>query len=306
MSSTTGHTTVSVDLDDVACYHAIHGLPPPTDAQRALVLQRCLPRFLELFAEHKVKATFFVVGRDLARELATAGAGTGLLRRALAEGHELANHSFDHDYDMQSWSSADIYRDLAKCDKLLRHIGAHPQGFRAPGYLHHERMLAQVAALGYRYDSSSLPSPTYYLAKRSMLAWMEHRGRKSSSPRGGWRSFFGSAWPRFLPELGLWEFPIGVSGILRLPMVGTALLAAPKRLSAALRHRALVQPVLHLQLHGIDLADPGLGGDGYDPTLLERQPELRVSLDHRRDALAELFSHRGGGLNIAAVLGTNG
>ncbi len=55
---------ISVDLDPLACYHAIHGLPPPAIGPE-LALVRWLPRFVELFAELGVRATFFVVGESM-------------------------------------------------------------------------------------------------------------------------------------------------------------------------------------------------------------------------------------------------
>ena len=58
-------TLLSVDLDDVGCYHSIHGLSKPPDSAAGLVLETCLPRFLELFAALGVTATFFIIGRDL-------------------------------------------------------------------------------------------------------------------------------------------------------------------------------------------------------------------------------------------------
>ena len=97
-------TIVSVDLDDLACYHAIHGLAAPDPSHAGVVLERCLPRFLALFDELGVRATFFVVGRDLQRDLAAGGRGAALLRQALAAGHELGNHSFAHAYDLVRWA----------------------------------------------------------------------------------------------------------------------------------------------------------------------------------------------------------
>ncbi len=67
-------TLVSVDLDDIECYHAIHGLRPPSVATAGVGLERWLPRFLELFDRLGVRATFFVIGRDLARDLEGGGA----------------------------------------------------------------------------------------------------------------------------------------------------------------------------------------------------------------------------------------
>lgn len=57
-------------------------------------MKKKTPKILDLLAKHKVKATFFVVGRVI-------HAGTyRLVRRVLKEGHTLANHSYHHLVDM--------------------------------------------------------------------------------------------------------------------------------------------------------------------------------------------------------------
>ena len=288
-------TIVSVDLDDLACYHAIHGLPAPPAASAGVVLERCLPRFLELFEELGVRATFFVIGRDLQRDLGAGGRGAALLRKALAAGHELANHSFAHAYDMVTWTPAAIYDDLRRCDVLLRGLGARPVGFRAPGYTHDSLLLQQVAALGYRYDASLLPSPSYFAGKLAVIGWMAVKGEKSGSLARGWRSFVGPTRPHFMPECGLWEVPVSVSPVLRLPMVGTFVIGG----RALLLREAETRRYLHLELHGIDLADPD--ADGYDPVLRKRQPELRVPLQLRLDRLRRLLTARGTGTSIGGA-----
>lgn len=289
-------TIVSVDLDDLACYHAIHGLAPPDPARAGVVLERCLPRFLELFEEIGVRATFFVIGRDLQRDLAAGGRGAALLRQAVAAGHELGNHSFSHAYDLVRWSPAAVYADLRACDVLLRGLGARPTGFRAPGYTHDAMLLQQVAALGYRYDSSLLPSPVYYAAKLAMIGWMALRGEPSRAHARGWQSFLGPTRPHFMADCGLWEVPVSVSPVLRLPMVGTFVLG--KR-GALLRREAEARRYLHLELHGIDLADPE--ADGYDGALRRRQPELRGTLAERLAQLKGLLTARGGASSIGGA-----
>lgn len=290
-------TLISVDLDDVACYHAIHGLGPPSPAQQRIVLERCLPRFLELFESLGARATFFVVGRDLERDLAGGGRGAALLRQAAAAGHELANHSHGHRYDLSLQTGSEIYADLRRCDRLLRSIGPAPVGFRAPGYVHDRRLLEQVAALGYRYDSSLLPSPPYYAAKLGALAWSRLRGRRSQAIAGGWRSFVGRDRPAYRADVGLWEVPISVLPRSRLPMVGTFVLGSPSLLRAAAG-----LDFLHLELHALDLADPI--GDGYEPALVRRQPELRRDLEVSRSRLRELLTARGGAATIAGAFGS--
>jgi len=301
-----GRTTlVSVDLDDLACYHAIHGLEPPSATQQRIVIEHCLPRYLDLFDDLGVRATFFVIGRDLARDLEAGGRGADLLRRALAAGHELANHSYAHAYDLVRWPKARIAEDLHACDRLLREIGAPVVGFRAPGYTHNVSLLGQVAALGYRYDSSALPSPPYYLAKLGVMASMAIRGRHSRSMARGWQSFMGSRQPRYMSQLKLWEVPMSVSPYLRLPLIGTVLLAGPALLASVLRDVAARQPYCHLELHGLDLADPGdehKAGDGYAPELLTRQPELQVPLTVRLERLRALLRARGDVRPIASIV----
>lgn len=280
-------TLVSVDLDGIGCYHAIHGLPAPASSQAGIVLERCLPRFLALFDELGVRATFFVIGH----ELEDSPRGVAVLREAVAAGHELGNHSHAHAYDLSRWSAAAQRDDLARCDAALRELGAAPLGFRAPGYSHDAQLLASVDALGYRYDSSALPSPTYYLAKLGAMALHALAGRRSHSLVRGAGSFLGPREDHDVAGTGLRELPISAMGPLRLPLVGTFLLAGPAWPRRALHRASLARDRVHLELHGIDLADER--DDGITPALLRVQPELRTPLSIRRERLAQWLRERG-------------
>jgi len=282
-------TLVSVDLDPIGCYHAIHGLPPPPDEHADVVLRRCLPRFLALFAELGVRATFFVVGSDA--ESARDRGAIEPLSRAIAAGHELGNHSHAHAYDLVRWPAVAIAADLARCDAVLRSLGATPCGFRAPGYTHDDALLGEVAALGYRYDSSALPSPPYYAAKLAAIAWHALHRRRSQSLARSPGALFG---PRTIHRVAgdrLWELPISALGPLRIPLVGTFVLAGPPWLRRTLVRAALRADEIHLELHGLDLVDPD--EDAIDPRLHRLQPELRTPLAERRERLASLLRERG-------------
>lgn len=292
-------TCVSIDLDGIDCYHGIHGLPPPADEVRDIALRRWLPRFVELFDALKIPATFFVIGSELQRELDVDGPGVRMLQAAAHAGHELANHSHDHRYDLVHATDEQQREDIARCHAALVELGHAPQGFRAPGYTHDDRMLAAVAAAGYRYDASSLPSWPYYLAKVAAIAWTRLRRRPSRSIAGGGRSFFGSNEPHRHGNSGLVELPITTVGALRLPLVGTFVLAGPAAVRRALVEGALAYPHVHLELHAIDLADAE--HDGLDPALVRLRPELAVDLATRTERLAEFIRGRRGHARLADI-----
>ena len=84
---------LSVDLDEIGCYAAIHGLEAPGRSGRA-IYDKALPRLRALFASEGVPCTFFAIGRDLDRD------NGARLRMLAEEGHEIANHSLDHLYDL--------------------------------------------------------------------------------------------------------------------------------------------------------------------------------------------------------------
>ncbi|MEM6993269.1 MAG: polysaccharide deacetylase family protein [Myxococcota bacterium] len=293
-------TAISVDLDDIGCYHAIHGLPPPSADHAGVVLERCLPRFLELFHGCGVRATFFVIGRDLQRDLDANGRGAALLREAAAAGHELGNHSHAHAYDLTRWSAERQRQDLEACHALVSELGPEPVGFRAPGYTHDRQLLSVVSALGYRYDSSALPSPPYYAAKVAVIGAMRIVGRRSESLATGAASFLGPRKPHRVPDLDLWELPISVGGALRWPLIGTTVLGQLGILAAPLRRKAGMIPFLTRELHGLDLADPDV--DGFSPALRRVQPELKTPLAWRRARLQELLVLRGGGRPLREAL----
>ncbi len=294
-------TILSVDLDPVGCYHAIHGLPPPAPGP-CPVLERCLPRFLDLFARLGARATFFVVGHSAAAARAAGGVAWANLRRARDEGHEVAHHSFAHAYDMVRWPRARILDDLRRGSEVLAALGERPVGFRAPGYTHDPNLLAALIDEGFRYDSSRLPAPAYYLAKLAVISAMALAGRCSASQVRGAGAFFGSSAPRRIVGGRLWEVPISVTPALRLPYVGTFLLAGPWPLREHLRIWARARGRVHLELHGLDLADAA--ADDLAPELVRRQPELRVPLQRKISRLEAFLAAREPARSIRAWLDT--
>lgn len=283
--------SVSVDLDPLRCYSQIYGQPPPEGPLADVILRRALPRLLELFDRFAIKATLFVVGQDLTE----SAAGRALLGEAATAGHELGNHSQTHPYDLSRLPRAQLEREVGDCHAALRLLHSRPpRGFRAPGYHMSMELFDVLEAHGYRYDTSLMPCPPYYLAKLAVLAKMALQGERSESIVGPPQAQLGPTQP-YRPDprrpwqrgqAGLVELPIAVTPWLRLPAIGTTLI-----LSNRLRQQLLAgmqrQTFFNLELHGIDLIDAA--ADGIPASLIARQPDLRVPLREKLHALSETF-----------------
>jgi len=288
---------LSVDLDEIPCYAAIHGLPTPEGATRHAIYERALPRFEAFFGELGIAATFFAVGRDLERpQVAQA------LQRLHAAGHEIANHSHQHRYDFSRQPPEAMARDIGDgAGAIEAAIGQRPRGFRAPGYVVNDALFEILQSQGYLYDSSVFPCPSYYGAKAAAIAAIALRGRRSHSlfdtprvllaPTDPYR--VGKHYPR--RGKGLLELPIGVTHLAsgRLPYIGTSLVLGGAPVARWLSERILGRPLVNLELHGIDLADAE--ADGLQ-ALRPHQPDLRRALDFKWDALvAAVQTLRGDG-----------
>lgn len=279
---------VSVDLDEIGCYTAIHGLSEAGLSARArhAVYDRAVPRLAALFAELNIPATFFAIGRDLARPENAAQ-----LRALRAAGHEIANHSLNHFYDLTRRSESEQRREVeGGMDAIEAAVGERPVGFRAPGYTIDDRLFRVLEASGVQYDSSVFPCPAYYFAKGTALAWIRLRGRRSHSVLDHPRVLFSPADPyrtaaRYHRRgAGMRELPIGVTGGLtgRLPFIGTSVVLGSPAMARRLTALASARAFVNLELHGIDLAD---AQEDDLAALAPHQPDLRRPLAHKRAAL---------------------
>jgi peptidoglycan/xylan/chitin deacetylase (PgdA/CDA1 family) len=101
------------------------------DSERALALtfddgpSEATPAILEILAEHRVPATFFMCGANVERMPAVA--------RAVADaGHEIGNHSYSHPYFFLR-TPGGIRADLARAQRaIVEHTGVTPRWLRPP------------------------------------------------------------------------------------------------------------------------------------------------------------------------------
>ena len=157
-------------------------------------VERNTDQILEILAEHRISATFFVLGW-------AAEHYPAMVRRIAAAGHELATHGYRHRriYDLQR----DQFRDdLRESIDLIEQAGGQKVlGHRAPSFSITGKSLWALNVLqeaGLKYDSSIFPIR-----------------RPGCGIPGG---------PRAPYEIrpGLWEFPIATVklGGANLPVAG--------------------------------------------------------------------------------------
>jgi peptidoglycan/xylan/chitin deacetylase (PgdA/CDA1 family) len=279
---------VSVDLDEVGHYFAIHGLRGHEGGHVAY--ERGVPRMVAFAEERGISLDLFAVGGDLEWE-----GNARLLAEISRRGHVVENHSFGHRYDLTRLSAREITWEIEEGARIIEAVtGRRPTGFRAPGYTVNDVVFSALEAVGVEYDSSVFPCPAYYFAKAAMMGGMRIRGRESGSvldspkvlraPVRAYRP--GEHWYSRARGEGrarsFVELPIQVTRGARLPFIGT-MVGGAGVLGATLLAKACVgEPLVNLELHAMDFLEVE---DGLS-ALLPHQPELRTRLSARLSALS--------------------
>ncbi|MCX6876424.1 MAG: polysaccharide deacetylase family protein [Verrucomicrobia bacterium] len=92
------------------------------------------PRLLDMLRARNIKATFYVVGSNV-------DLYPQIVRRTVAEGHEIGNHSYTHGW-FTKMSDSEIREELSRCrDAVGRAAGVQPRTLRPPygGLLQRQR-----------------------------------------------------------------------------------------------------------------------------------------------------------------------
>jgi hypothetical protein len=278
---------LTVDVDPLRCYAAIHGLEVPQQVGPGspwnAAYEKGMLRFLDAFGRFGVRATFFVVASDLEQPI-----NRGIIREAARRGHEIACHTLTHPYDFDRLPEAEQEREVGEAVRLLNEVtGARVVGFRAPGYNFRPEMVPLLTRHGLRYDASLLPSRGYFLLRAAMIAKIRLTGGHSRSQLGRWANFASSGRPTILARAGgvLRENPISVLPT-GFPMVGTFLnLLGPERLHLVLGQALAANP-LHLEFHAVDLVE--LERDRLPPEL-KAQKDLALPLTRKLAVLERIL-----------------
>ena len=122
------------------------------------------PKLLDLLREKGVKATFFVIGKR-------ADQYPEIVRRAWAEGHLIANHTWSH-YSLFCFLTPRRLRDEIErgTESIRRSCGFRPHLFRSPVGLRHPLLAPYLQNAGLEYISWTIRTLDTFTANSSVLA----------------------------------------------------------------------------------------------------------------------------------------
>ncbi|HTH51141.1 MAG TPA: polysaccharide deacetylase family protein [Pyrinomonadaceae bacterium] len=170
--------SLSLDLDNKWSYMKTHG-----DAgweSFPSYLDVVVPRALEFLKRLDLKITFFIVGQDAALEK-----NHEALHSIADAGHEIGNHSFNHEPWLHLYSKEELVDELSRAEEAIEAAtGRHTVGFRGPGFSLTPTVLEVLAERGYEYDCSTLPTyiaplaRAYYFFKSPEMSEEEKAKRK--------------------------------------------------------------------------------------------------------------------------------
>lgn len=168
--------SISLDLDDLWSYLRTHG--DASWASRPSYLQEFVPLVLDELDKAQVRLTFFVVGSDAAEPR-----NRPLLRAMVERGHELGNHSYEHQPYFHLFSRERAKAEVLRTQEAIADAtGQRPVGFRGPGYSWSPDLLELLADEGYLYDASTLPTYIGPLA-RAYYFWTARLTREERIER---------------------------------------------------------------------------------------------------------------------------
>ena len=209
--------SISLDLDNQWSYMKIHGdkgwdkYPSYFDI--------FIPHVLDILDELDLKITFFIVGKDTESK-----ENREYLKMITERGHEVGNHSYNHESWLQSYSYVEIEKEIIAAEECIENVtGQRPRGFRGPGFSWSFDLLEVLEKRDYFYDASTLPTflgplaRLYYFSK-SGLSKQEKLARKELF--GKFSEGFRKLKPYYF-ELGggrrIMEIPVTTMPVFKLP-----------------------------------------------------------------------------------------
>lgn len=217
---------IQVDLDGLNSTLDCYGYSL-ADNEKDPAYEEGVPILLNLLKEAGLPATFFLIGKDAAKE-----PHLRILERLVADNHELANHTMNHPLDFAELPMPQRIAEIEGCQEIIRQLTGHPpSGFRAPGYAISSDTLLTLKRMNYLYDASVFPclhTSLIRLWQKCTSHAVDYRQKY-----GYWKNGFSPTHPYHPHPEKVWkigkdtlpEIPISVHPLFRLPFHGSYLMA---------------------------------------------------------------------------------
>lgn len=199
--------SLSLDLDNLWTYLKIHG---DEWQSRPSYLHTFVPYILDVLEDLDLKITFFVVGADAEQPENVAS-----LKALTQAGHELGNHSHEHEPWLQSYSVRELEDEIDRSHAAITSAtGEAPKGFRGPGFSWSPDLLGVLSRREYLYDASTLPTFLGPIA-RMYYFWTAKLPQEEKDKRKDLFGRFGDGFRPIKPYF--WEFD-NSSQLLEIPV----------------------------------------------------------------------------------------
>jgi peptidoglycan/xylan/chitin deacetylase (PgdA/CDA1 family) len=292
--------SLSLDLDNKWSYMKTHG-----DAGWEVFpsyLDVVVPRVLKFLEERNLNITFFIVGQDAALEKNAEAIG-----QISAAGHEIGNHSFNHEPWLHLYSKAELIEEFDKTETALeKATGKRPIGFRGPGYSLSPTVLEVLGTRGYEYDCSTLPTyigplarAFYFLASPNMSAEEKEKRKKLFGKfSDGFQSLKPYRWQT--GEKTLIEIPVTTLPGFKVPIHASYViyLSTFSKIAARAYWKTAVQMCkmtgtqLSLLLHPLDFLS------GNDAPELKFFPAMNLPLEKKLEFVSEILETLGNSFSV--------
>jgi len=284
--------SISLDLDNQWSYMKIHG-DEGWDKYPSY-FNIFVPHVLNVLDELDLKITFFIVGKDTESE-----ENRKYLRMITERGHEVGNHSYNHESWLQTYSYERIEKEIRDAEEAIEKVtGQRPIGFRGPGFSWSKDLLKVLESRGYKYDASTLPTylgpiARMYYFKKSNLSKEEKKARKELFGKfsEGFRKLKPYQWNL---ENGktITEIPVTTMPVFKLPFhlsyliyLGNISMPLMKLyLSTAINMCKITNTPISFLLHPLDL----IGGDQIKE--LAFFPGMNVTSDKKVEIFKQVIN----------------
>ena len=301
--------SLSLDLDNQWSYMKIHG-DEGWDSYPSY-FDIFVPHVLDILDELNLKITFFIVGRD-----ADSEENKKYLRMITNRGHEVGNHSYNHESWLQTYSYEEIEKEIIAAEEAIeRATGQTPKGFRGPGFSWSLDLLRVLEKREYLYDTSTLPTflgplaRMYYFSK-SGLSRAEKKDRKELF--GKFSEGFRKLKPYYFHLDGdkqILEIPVTTIPIIKIPFhlsyliyLSTISLTIMKLyLNLAILMCKLTRTPINFLLHPLDIIGgdkiqqlaffPGMNIDSERKVLVFKEVLNRLKKSYKVEFISTLHGH---------------